>query len=52
MLRLGLGGQYAFVVPGLQLVIVTTSSPDVSEERQDHRRQLIDLVTRGIVPHL
>lgn len=48
----GYGGQYAFVVPALQLVIVTTSSPDVSEERRDHRRQLIDIVTRLIVAHL
>ena len=45
----GYGGQYAFVVPSLQLVIVITSSPDVSEERRDHRRQLIDIVTRDIV---
>lgn len=45
----GYGGQYAFVVPSLQLVIVATSSPDVSEERRDHRRQLIDIVTRHIV---
>ncbi|HUU36312.1 MAG TPA: serine hydrolase [Vicinamibacterales bacterium] len=48
----GYGGQYAFVVPDLQLVIVTTSSPDVSEERRDHRRQLIDLVTRLVVEPL
>ena len=48
----GYGGQYAFVVPDLQLVIVTTSSPDVSEERRDHRRQLIDIVTRLVVEPL
>ncbi len=48
----GYGGQYAFVVPDLQLVIVTTSSPDVSEERRDHRRQLIDVVTRLVVEPL
>ncbi len=48
----GYGGQYAFVVPDLQLVVVTTSSPDVSEERRDHRRQLIDLITRMILPRL
>ena len=48
----GYGGQYAFVVPSRQLVIVTTSAPEVSEERRDHRRQLIDLIARLIVPHL
>jgi CubicO group peptidase (beta-lactamase class C family) len=48
----GYGGQYAFVVPRLQLVIVTTSSPDVSEERRDHRRQLIDVLTRFVVTPL
>ena len=48
----GYGGQYAFVVPDLQLVIVTTSLPDVSEERRDHRRQLIDIVTRLVVEPL
>lgn len=45
----GYGGQYAFVVPALDLVIATTSSPDVSEERRDHRRQLVDLLTRLVV---
>jgi CubicO group peptidase (beta-lactamase class C family) len=45
----GYGGQYAFVVPDLDLVIVSTASPDVSEERRGHRRELFDVITRHIV---
>lgn len=48
----GYGGQYAFVVPSLQLVVATTSSPDVSEERRDHRRQLVEMLTRLVVAPL
>jgi len=40
----GYGGQYVFVIPDLDLVIVTTSSADVSEERRGHRRSLFDIV--------
>ena len=40
----GYGGQYVFVVPALQAVVVTTSSADVSEERRGHRRALFDIV--------
>jgi hypothetical protein len=40
------------VVPSLQMVIATTSSPDVSEERRDHRRQLVDVLTRLVVTPL
>ena len=32
----GYGGQFIFIVPGKQLVIVTTSRADVSRERRDH----------------
>lgn len=32
----GYGGQFIFIVPGQQLVIVTTSRADVSRERRDH----------------
>ena len=45
----GYGGQYVFVVPDLELVIVTTSSPDVSEERRDHRRTLFEIVDRLVI---
>ena len=45
----GYGGQYVFVMPELDLVIVTTSSPDVSEERRGHRRALFDVLDEFIV---
>jgi CubicO group peptidase (beta-lactamase class C family) len=45
----GYGGQYIFVVPALDLVIVTTSSPDVSEERRGHRRLLFDILDELVV---
>jgi CubicO group peptidase (beta-lactamase class C family) len=45
----GYGGQYIFVVPTLDLVIVTTSSPDVSEERRGHRRELFGILEELIV---
>jgi CubicO group peptidase (beta-lactamase class C family) len=32
----GYGGQFIFVIPAKQLVIVTTSRSDVSTERRDH----------------
>jgi CubicO group peptidase (beta-lactamase class C family) len=48
----GYGGQYAFVVPDLDLVIVSTASPDVSEERRGHRRELFDILTRLIIKPL
>ncbi len=48
----GYGGQYVFVVPKLELVIVTTASPDVSEERRDHRRALFNILADRIVAPL
>jgi CubicO group peptidase (beta-lactamase class C family) len=40
----GYGGQFIFVVPGLDLVVVTTSRPDVSRERRDHLDQIYELI--------
>jgi CubicO group peptidase (beta-lactamase class C family) len=40
----GFGGQYIFVVPDLELVVVTTSSATVAEDRRSHRRNVFDLV--------
>jgi CubicO group peptidase (beta-lactamase class C family) len=48
----GYGGQYVFVVPRLDLVIVTTASPDVSEERRGHRQLLFEIVLRHIIEPL
>jgi len=45
----GYGGQYIFIVPDLELVMVTTSSPDVSEERRGHRRVLFDVLDELVV---
>jgi len=45
----GYGGQYIFVMPQLDLVMVTTSSPDVSEERRGHRRTLFDILDELVV---
>jgi CubicO group peptidase (beta-lactamase class C family) len=45
----GYGGQYVFVFPSLDLVVVTTSSPDVSEERRGHRRLVYDILEQLVV---
>jgi CubicO group peptidase (beta-lactamase class C family) len=45
----GFGGQYIFVVPELDLVVVTTSSATVAEDRRSHRRNVFDLVEYLVV---
>ena len=45
----GYGGQYIFVLPELELVLVATSASDVSDERRDHRRRLFDILERLVV---
>ena len=45
----GYGGQYIFVVPELELVIVATSSPNDSEDRRGHRGHLFRIVEEKIV---
>jgi CubicO group peptidase (beta-lactamase class C family) len=40
----GFGGQYIFVVPKLDLVVVTTSASTVAEDRRSHRRNVFDIV--------
>ena len=45
----GYGGQYIFVVPEVELVMVTTSSPDVNEERRGHRQVIFDILERLVV---
>ena len=44
----GYGGQFIFIVPGKDLVIVTTSRSDVSRERRDHLDSIYRLA-EGIV---
>jgi CubicO group peptidase (beta-lactamase class C family) len=45
----GYGGQFIFVVPDLDLVIVTTSATSVSDERRDHRSSVYDLVEHLVI---
>jgi CubicO group peptidase (beta-lactamase class C family) len=45
----GFGGQYIFVVPDLDLVVVTTSASTAAEDRRSHRRNVFDLVEQLIV---
>ena len=48
----GYGGQFIFVVPDLDLVVVTTSRSDVSRERRDHLGAIYELVETLIVPRV
>jgi CubicO group peptidase (beta-lactamase class C family) len=48
----GYGGQFIFVVPDLDLVVVATSAATVSDDRRDHRRVVYDLIERTIVAPL
>jgi CubicO group peptidase (beta-lactamase class C family) len=45
----GYGGQFIFVVPDLELVVVTTSSSEVSTERRTHIRTIYDLVENYVI---
>ena len=45
----GYGGQYIFVLPELDLVLVATSASDVSDERREHRRMLFDILEQLVV---
>ena len=45
----GFGGQYIVIVPSLDLVVVSTSSPAVGEERRSHRRTVDDIIEQLIV---
>lgn len=45
----GYGGQYAFVFPSLDLVVVSTASTTVSDERRGHRRELFAILTDLII---
>jgi CubicO group peptidase (beta-lactamase class C family) len=45
----GYGGQFIFVIPALDLVVVSTSAVTVSDDRRTHRRTVDDLVEQAIV---
>ena len=46
----GYGGQFIFVVPDLELVVVTTSSVDPRGRTSDHNRRIYEIVEEMIVP--
>ena len=46
----GYGGQFIFVVPDLDAVIVATSSPNPGAGRRNHRRELDELIDCDLVP--
>ena len=46
----GYGGQYIFLVPELDVVVVTTSSTTMGEERRSHRRTIFDVLEQLILP--
>jgi CubicO group peptidase (beta-lactamase class C family) len=45
----GYGGQLVFVVPDLDLVVVTTSDPNPGDGRREHLGQVYDLVEEQVV---
>jgi CubicO group peptidase (beta-lactamase class C family) len=45
----GYGGQFIFVVPSLELVVVTTSASTVATERREHLEGIYEMVARLIV---
>ena len=45
----GFGGQYIFVVPSLDLVVVTTSSIALGDDRREYRQELFDIVEKDVI---
>jgi len=45
----GFGGQYIFVVPSLDLVVVTTSSIALGDDRREYRQQLFDVLEKDVI---
>ena len=46
----GYGGQFIYVIPDLDAVIVVTSSPNPGDGRREHRRPLNDVIEDRLVP--
>ena len=45
----GYGGQFIFIIPERDLVVVTTSRSDVSRERRDHNDAIYELVEKLVI---
>lgn len=45
----GFGGQYIFVVPDLDLVVVTTSSVALGDDRREYRSELFHIVENQVI---
>jgi CubicO group peptidase (beta-lactamase class C family) len=45
----GFGGQYIFVVPSLDLVVVTTSSVALGDDRRKYRQDLFGMVEKDVI---
>jgi CubicO group peptidase (beta-lactamase class C family) len=45
----GFGGQFIFLVPSLDLVVISTSAATVSEDRRSHRRTVDEIVEHLVV---
>jgi len=48
----GFGGQFIVLVPSLDLVVVSTSAPTVSDDRREHRRSVDDIIENLIIAPL
>ena len=48
----GFGGQYVYLIPSLDLVVVSTSAATVSEDRRDHRRSVEEIIEHLVVAPL
>ncbi len=46
----GYGGQFAFVIPDLRTVVVTTSVVEAGPERREHLDGIYDLVESAVIP--
>ena len=45
----GFGGQYIFIAPDLDVVVVTTSSDTIAADRREHRDAVYDLVDHLVI---